>query len=619
MRQGRYGTQNFKYYGEWLINMSKVPSRDTIDEKYKWKLEDIYQNDQLWEKGFNDVRARLAQIEKYRGKINSSQNLLNVLNLKDEIGQSVDRLFTYARMRRDEDNTRSVYQALADKAMSLAVESASRLSFIEPEILSLSKDDLSGFLKRDEKLKLYAHYIEDLLRMKGHVLNADGEKMLADAGEIAQAPGDIFRMLDNADMRFPIIKDTDGSEVELTKGRYIGFMESSDREVRKATFEGMHNTYDKFINTLASTFSANVKRNIFYKKQRKFDSCLEASLFGDNVPTKVYDNLIQTVNDRLDLLHRYVRLRKKALGLEDLHMYDLYVPLVGGYDREISYEEAKQMVLEGLAPMGTDYQELLKNGFESGWIDVYENRGKTGGAYSWGAYGTHPYVLLNFQGKMNDVFTLAHEMGHAVHTHYSFSCQPYMYSQYTIFVAEVASTCNEAILINHLLNNASKKDEKMFLLNHFMEQFKGTVYRQTMFAEFEKTIHELAESGTPLHAELLKKVYHELNKKYYGPDINIDGEIDCEWARIPHFYTSFYVYKYATGFSAAVAISQKILEEGSSAVKKYKQFLSGGNSEYPLDLLKKVDVDLTEPAPVKQALQVFENLLDEYEAYLALL
>ena len=300
------------------MNMKKVPSRDTIDEKYKWKLEDIYQNEQLWEKDFNDVRAKLAKIEKYRGKINSSQNLLAVLNLRDEIGQCVDKLFTYARMRRDEDNTRSAYQALADKAMSLAVESSGSLSFIEPEILSLSKDDLSGFLKHNEELKLYAHYIEDLLRMKGHILNADGEKMLADAGEMAQAPGDIFRMLDNADMRFPIIKDTDGRDVELTKGRYIGFMESSDRKVRKAAFEGMHNTYGKFINTLASSFSANVKGNIFYKKQRKFDSCLEASLFSDNIPVKVYDNLIQTVNDRLDLMHRYVRLRKR---LWDLRIY----------------------------------------------------------------------------------------------------------------------------------------------------------------------------------------------------------------------------------------------------------------------------------------------------------
>jgi oligoendopeptidase F len=597
-------------------NMSGLPSRDSIEDKYKWKLEDVYSDEKLWEKDFKSVEAKFSEVESYRGKINSPQNLLTVLNLRDEIGKTVDRLFTYARMRRDEDNTVSKYQILADKALHLAVESESRLSFVEPEILSLSKEELLDFLSRDEKLELYRHYINDLLRMKGHILDTAGEKMLADAGEMAQAPGDIFRMLDNADMRFPIIKDSEGNEIELTKGRYIGFMESIDRNVRKAAFEGMHETYGKFINTFSSMLSFNVKKNIFYKNQRKFNSCLEASLFGDNIPTEVYDNLIQAVNDKLALLHRYVRLRKKALELDDLHMYDLYVPLVKNYERKFSYDEAKQTVLEGLAPMGEDYQRLLKKGFDSGWIDVFENRGKTGGAYSWGSYGTHPYVLLNFQGKMNDVFTIAHEMGHALHTYYSNGRQPYIYSQYTIFLAEIASTCNEAILINSLLEKATNRQEKMFLLNHFMEQFKATIYRQTMFAEFEKSIHELAENGSPLNAEMLKNIYLKLNEKYYGPDINVDSLIGWEWARIPHFYTSFYVYKYSTGFSAAITISQRILEEGQKAVEKYKEFLSSGSSDYSLELLKKVDVDLTTPDPINRALEVFENLLDEFEDYL---
>lgn len=594
--------------------MSKLPSREEIDSKYKWKLEDIYESDDLWEKDFKRVKERLKELQNFRGRINSAENLAGVLKLKDEIGQMADRLFTYARMRRDEDNSRGKYQALADRAMGLSVEVAGSLSFIEPEILALDKEKLMGFLKEREDLKVYGHYIDDLLRMKDHILDADKEKMLADAGEMAEAPGDIFRMLDNADIKFPVIKDDEGNEVELTKGRYINFMESKNREVRKSAFEALYSIYKGLINTLAATTSANVKRDIFYKNQRKFNSSLEKSLFADNVPVKVYDNLIDTIHRRLDLMHRYIKIRKKALGLDELHMYDIYVPLVKDYDKKVSYEEAQTLVLEGLSPMGKEYVDILKQGFNSGWIDVYENRGKTGGAYSWGCYGTHPYVLLNFQGKLNDVFTIAHEMGHAIHTYYSFSHQPYVYAQYPIILAEVASTCNEAILINYLLERAKQKEEKMFLLNHFMEQFKGTVYRQVMFAEFEKMTHEMAESGEPLNAEVLNKVYHELNVKYYGRDIVVDEQIDYEWARIPHFYTSFYVYKYATGFSAAIAISEKILKEGSRAVERFKEFLSGGSSDYPLELLKKVGVDLTEPKPVMDALQVFEKLLNEYES-----
>lgn len=593
--------------------MSKLPSREEVDPKYKWKLEDIYESDDMWEEDFKKVKERLKELDKFRGKIKSAGQLAGVLKLRDEIGQMTERLFTYARMRRDEDNARAKYQALADRAMGLSVEVASGLSFIEPEILALPKEKLLRFLNQREDLKIYGHYIDDLLRMKEHILDADREKMLADAGEIAEAPGNVFRMLDNADIKFPTIKDEEGHEVELTKGRYTGFMESRDRKVRKSAFEALYSTYKGLINTLAAATFANVKKDIFYKNQRKFNSSLEASLFIDNVPVKVYDNLIDAIHERFDLMHRYVRLRKKALRLRELHMYDLYVPLVKDYDKKVTYEEAKDMVLQGLSPMGQEYIDILKQGFDSGWIDVYENRGKTGGAYSWGCYGTHPYVLLNFQGKLDDVFTIAHEMGHAIHTYYSSGHQPYVYAQYPILLAEIASTCNEAILINQMLEEAKDRNEKKFLLNHFMEQFKGTVYRQVMFAEFEKITHEMAEKGEPLNSEVLNKIYHDLNEKYYGPDIIVDEEIDYEWARIPHFYTSFYVYKYATGFSAAIAISQKILKEGSGAVEKYKEFLSGGSSDYPLEMLKKVGVDLSEPQPVIDALKVFERLLDEYE------
>ncbi len=596
--------------------MDNLPSRDEIDRRYKWKLEDIYSDDELWEKDFADIKDQLNELEKYEGKINSPQNLLKVLRLKDEIGQKVDRLFVYARMRRDEDNANAKFQALADRAMGLVVEVSSRLSFIEPEIISLSAETLKEYIKKDTGLNLYEHYISDLVRMKDHILDAKTEKILAEASEMAQAPGDIFRMLDNADIKFPTIKDEDGKEIELTKGRYMTFMESENRRVRESAFKALYSTYEGLINTLGATTAANIKSDVFYKKQRNFNSCLEASLFQDNVTVDVYDNLIKAVNSRLDLLHRYVDLRKRALGVKDLHMYDLYVPLVKDLDKQITYEQAKDMVIDGLAPMGDEYIGILKEGFTSGWIDVYENRGKTGGAYSWGTYGIHPYVLLNFQGKLNDVFTIAHEMGHALHTYYSFKNQPYIYSEYTIFVAEVASTCNEAILINYLLDKAEDKREKMFLINHFMEQFKGTLYRQTMFAEFEKLTHEMVERGEPINQEILKKIYRDLNKKYFGDGIHIDDEIDCEWARIPHFYNSFYVYKYATGFSAAIAISAKILKDGVLAQQKYKKFLSSGSSDYSLNLLRLVDVDLTKTEPILDALNVFEKLLDKYESFL---
>lgn len=591
-----------------------MPLRSEIDDNFKWKLEDMFNSNEEWEENYNEVREMLASVEHYKGKIDSSSNLAKVLQLKDDVNKILERLYAYARMRRDEDNTNSMYQALTDKAMGLVVEAGSRLSFIEPEILALSKETLRSFVDNNEDLKTYEHYIMDLVRTKPHVLDAQGEKILASAGEIAETAADIFQMLDNADIKFPKIKDEQGQEVELTKGRYMGFMESKDREVRKAAFETFHQRYKDLVNTFSTSFSSNIKANIFYKNQRKFPSCLEASLFSDNVPKGVYDNLIKVVHDRLDLMYRYVRLRKKVLDVDDLHMYDLYVPLVMDYDKKFSYEEAQKIVLEGLSPLGDEYIGKLKEGLFSRWIDVYENRGKTGGAYSWGAYGTHPYVLLNFQGKLNDIFTLAHEMGHAMHTYYSHCYQPYIYANYTIFVAEVASTCNEALLIHHLLKEAKDKKEKLFLLNYFLEQFRGTIYRQTMFAEFEKITHELVEKGEPLNAEILQKIYHELNEKYYGPDIIVDKLIDFEWARIPHFYSSFYVYKYATGFSAAIAISQKILKEGDKAVSKYKEFLSGGSSDYPINLLKKVDVDMTEPKPILDALDVFENLLDEFEA-----
>ncbi|KUK07814.1 MAG: Oligoendopeptidase F, partial [Caldanaerobacter subterraneus] len=561
--------------------MGNLRERSEIDERYKWRLEDIYKNEELWEEDYRKVKELLKEIVKFKGKIRTSKDLLEVLKLNDQIGMTASKIFAYARMRRDEDNTNSKYQALSDKAMRLNIEVMSATSFIVPEILSIETEKLRNMIEELEELKIYKQYIEDLIRYKPHVLSPEEEKILAEAETLAESVSTIYSMLNHADLRFPTIKDENGNEVELTHGNFISFMQSKDRNVRKAAFEALYDTYKKFINTFASTLAGSVKKDIFYAKARRYNSSLEASLFEDNVSVEVYNNLIETVHSRLDVLHRYVRLKKKLLKLDELHMYDLYVPLIQEYDKEFTYEEAIELVLEGLKPLGEEYIDLLKKGFESRWVDVYENRGKTSGAYSWGAYGTHPYVLLNFQGKLNDVFTIAHEMGHSLHTYYSNATQPYVYAGYKIFVAEVASTCNEAILMDYLLKNSKDEKERLYVLNHFLEEFRGTVFRQVMFAEFEKLIHEMAERGEPLTAEVLNKKYYELNKLYYGDDIVVDEEISYEWARIPHFYRNFYVYKYATGFSAAIAISQMILNEGEKAVERYKEFLKSGSSDYP--------------------------------------
>lgn len=593
--------------------MKVLRNRNEIDEKYKWRLEDIYENEEMWEEDFQKVKELLAEIAGFKGKINTAENLHSVLMLNDRIGMSLGKIFSYARMRRDENNTNARYQSLTDRAMMLSIEAMSATSFIAPEILSIDEHKLKAMIDEKEELKIYGQYLENLMRFKPHVLSPEEEKILAETEILGESISDIFSMLNDADLRFPVVKDEDGSEVELTHGNFISFMQSKDRSVRKAAFNGMYDTYKKYINTFASTMSGNVKKDIFYTNTRKFNSSLEASLFDDNVDVSVYNNLIDTIHKRLNVLHRYVGIKKRFLGLDEMHMYDLYVPLIQEYDKYFTYEEAVDLVLTGLNPLGDEYINLLKKGFSSRWIDVYENRGKTSGAYSWGAYGVHPYVLLNFQGRLNDVFTIAHEMGHSLHTYYSNEAQPYVYAGYKIILAEVASTCNEAVLMDYLLKNSTDRMEKLYLLNHFLEEFRTTVFRQVMFAEFEKITHEMAEKGEALTAEVLSQKYYELNKLYYGDDMVVDEEISCEWARIPHFYRSFYVYKYATGFSAAIAISRMIMNEGKAAVDRYKKFLKSGSSDYPLNILKKAGVDLSVAKPIDDALDVFEKMLDEFE------
>lgn len=589
--------------------------REEIEARYKWKLEDIYSREEDWEKDFAELKIQMQEIERRMGSLGDSpEQLLSTLGLLETINRKIEGLYVYARMRKDEDNTNTHYQTLFDRAQGIMVQVGSATSYVIPEIIAIPEDKLQEFISQNSDLGLYRKFFDELLRQKEHILSPAEEKLLAMSADLSVAPRNIFTMFNNADIKFPVIKDEKGEDIELTKGRYGRLMESKDRRVRQEAFSGLYSSYTKMSNTLASTLSSSVKSDIFYARARKYDSALQASLDADNISPEVYDNLIKSVHDNLDYMYRYMKLRQKMLGLDELHMYDIYTPLVAEYNAQVDYEEAKNKVLQGLMPLGDEYLAALKAGLDSGWIDVYENEGKTSGAYSWGSYDSHPYVLLNYDNKLDDVFTLAHEMGHSMHSYYSNKAQPYIYSQYTIFVAEVASTVNESLLIDYLLKNSTDPREKMFLINHYLEQFRGTVYRQTMFAEFEKIVHEQAEAGTALTPEALSRIYRDLNALYYGPQVVLDQEIDMEWSRIPHFYSAFYVYKYATGFSAATAIKEMIMEEGQSAVQRYLQFLSSGSSDYPLNLLQKAGVDLTTPEPVDKALQYFGRLVAELES-----
>ncbi|MHB8065710.1 MAG: oligoendopeptidase F [Ruminiclostridium sp.] len=595
----------------------ELPKRQDIDSKFKWKLEDIYSDNKLWEQDFKQVKEISTQIEGFKGKLSdSAQTLLDCFKKSDELLSLNDKVFVYARMKRDENNGDSTYQALTDRASTLATDVFAAISFIVPEMLSIPEDKLLAYVKSNKELSQYQFMIEESLRQKEHILSEKEEQILAMSAEIADTSGDVFTMYNNADVKFPYIKNEEGEEVEVTKGRYTAFLESKNRRVRKDAFEAVYSTYKKMKNTLATTLTGNVKKNRFYSMVRKYPSALEASLDNDNISVNVYDNLLETVNKNLPLLDRYLKLRKKVLKLDELHMYDLYVPMVEEFDKKIPYEEAKATVLEALKPLGEEYIGYLQKGMNSSWIDVYENEGKTSGAYAWGSFKTHPYVLLNYQDTINDVFTLAHEMGHALHSYYTNMTQPHVYSEYKIFVAEVASTVNESLLMRYLLPRAKSKEEKAYLLNHYLEEFRGTVFRQTMFAEYEKLIHEKVEQGEALNSQQLCDIYYGLNKKYFGDVVTIDEDIATEWSRIPHFYSSFYVYKYATGFSAATAIAEKILTEGKPAVDKYLEFLKGGGSNYPIELLKIAGVDLSSAQPIQDALDVFEKTLDELEELL---
>ena len=597
--------------------IEKLPARSEIAEADKWALEDLFLTDADWEAAVKQLEEQLAQLKGYAGKVSASADALYAyLTLADETENLFEKVLVYSNEKMHEDMGNSTYQGYAAQAQAAATHLSAAEAFFEPELLAIEESRLQGFFKEDPKLEKYRLLIDRIWRRKEHTLSAAEEEILAKTYEMATAPDDIFSMFNDADAKFGTIRDENGKEVELTHGRFGGFMESSDRRVRKEAFEALYQTYDQFRNTLAATYSANVKKAKFYADVRKYPSALAAALAPGNIPTEVYDNLIETVHRFLPAMYRYVALRKRALGVEELHMYDVYVPLVADQTKKIPFAEAKEIVKRGLAPMGEEYVSHLEDGFDHRWIDVYENRGKRSGAYSWGAYGTHPYVLLNYQGKLDDVFTLAHEMGHALHSWYSNANQPYVYSGYLIFVAEVASTCNESLLMQYLLKESKDKKEKAYLLNHFIDQFKGTLFRQTMFAEFEKITHEMYAKGESLTAERLCAVYMDLNRKYFGEEMVSDPQIALEWARIPHFYTEFYVYQYATGFSCAIALSKRILEMGEAGVADYMKFLKGGCSKDPIELLKMAGVDISTPKPVEDALQLFEELVSELEELL---
>ncbi|MFC5775221.1 oligoendopeptidase F [Ectobacillus antri] len=598
--------------------VNKLPRREELDKAYMWKLEDIFASDQEWEKEFEQVKGLLPKLVDFKGKLGeSSQQLLEMLQYQDEVSLRLGKLYTYAHMRYDQDTTNSFYQALNDRATNLYTELSSSTAYIVPEILAVPEEKLQAFLTENKDLALYAHYLEEINRQRPHVLSENEEAILAQASDALRTASNTFGMLNNADLKFPEITDENGEEVEVTHGRYIRFLESEDRRVRHDAFKAVYDTYDQYRNTLASTLSGAVKRNNFYARVRKYGSARQAALANNSIPESVYDQLVDTVNDNLHLLHRYIDIRKRALGVDELHMYDLYTPLVKEVKMEVSYEEAQELLLKSLAVLGDEYVEILKQAYADGWVDVYENKGKRSGAYSSGAYGTNPYILMNWHDNVNNLFTLAHEFGHSVHSYYTRKHQPYVYGDYSIFVAEVASTCNEALLNDYLLKTTDDKKKRLYLLNHYLEGFRGTVFRQTMFAEFEHLIHMKAQEGEALTPDLLTELYYNLNKKYFGNNLVIDEEIGLEWSRIPHFYYNYYVYQYATGFSAATALSKQILEEGEPAVRRYiDNFLKAGSSDYAIEVLKKAGVDMTSSKPMQDALQVFAEKLDELEQLL---
>ena len=591
-----------------------LPTRDQVAVEDTWNLSLMYADREAWETDLKLAQEMGKKLADREGHVcDSAQNLLDTLRQQTDLYRKLGHLGVYVSCLSDQDTGNDTHQEMSQRFDSIIAGIESSISFITPEILELETAQVEDYYRQCPSLEDYRIEFENILRLKPHILSKEMEKLLADASEICNNPDQTYSIYSNADMRFPEVEDENGEMVQITHGRFVPLQESADRRVRRETFEKLYGVYKQYSRTLASIYSGHVKQLIFNAQARHYENTLEAAVNVVNVSSQVYRNLVDTVNKNLDKMHRYVRLRKRLLGVDELHMYDIYTPIIAGVSKEIPFAEAKETVLKALAPLGEDYLQVVKEGFANRWIDVYENEGKRSGAYSTGSYDSYPYILLNYTGNMDNMFTLIHEMGHSMHTWYSNHGQPPMYAHYRIFVAEVASTCNEILLMEYLLAHTTDKKERAYLLNHYLDSFKGTVYRQTMFAEYEMITNRMAEEGQSLTAEALTKVYYDLNCKYYGPDMVSDPEIGVEWARIPHFYYNFYVYQYATSFSAAVAIARNILKEGAPAVERYKKFLSSGSSMPPVELLKIAGVDLTTAQPIQDALDVFGQVIEELE------
>ena len=596
------------------MDHSKIPERSQVPEEFTWNLKDMFPSDEAWFQENEALKALPAEIAAFQGHLgDDAETLLSFLRRQDELEIRISTLYGYANCKSDQDTGNGIYQDMRGKAMSTIVAISSAAAFASPEIMAIPEDRLNLFYIAQPGLEEYRRSLYQIRRRAAHILSPAEERLLSAVAEMARGPENIVSIFRNADLKFPNAIDKDGAEHQLTGGSFVPLLESPDRVLRESAFKTYYKQLGSYRNTVAATLDAQFKQLCFFSRARKYESTLAASLDRTEVPVSVYLNLIEAVHGNLDKMYRYVALRKKMLGVEELHMYDVYTPIVADAAEKISFEQAKETALEALAVMGEDYTDLLKEGFQNRWIDVYENVGKRGGAYSSGNARPHPYVLLNHKDTLDSMFTLVHEMGHALHSYHSTKYQPVSTSDYVIFVAEVASTCNEVLLMRHLLSRTTDKKERAYLINHFMDQFKGTVYRQTMFAEFELEMGRMAERGETLTAEVLCQKYHELNKLYFGPDMVSDEEIALEWARIPHFFYNYYVFQYATGFSAAVAIANRILKEGASAVADYKKFLSGGSSTDPISLLKIAGVDMSTPDPVNSALSLFGELVDEME------
>ncbi len=600
-----------------MSNSETIRARDQIPQEDTWALEDLYPSDESWEQALSALTARQAEAAAFAGKLGESgETLCAFLHLVEDVDGQSELLANYAMRKADQDTRNATYQAMVGKLMGVLTAVSAAFSFATPEIMAIPEEALEGFYKAAPGLERYRRYLNNERRRREHTLSAAEERLLAAAGEMANAPETVFGSFLNADMRYPDAVDSEGKPHALSQSTFVPLEESGDRALRKSAYENLYNTLGGMRNTAAGLLDAQNKQQKFFATARKYGSAREAAMDRTNVPVSVYDNLIEAVHQNMDKMHRYVRLRKKLLGVDELHFYDVYTPLLKDEPAKIPFAQAKQTVYDALYPLGDGYRAILKEGFENRWIDVYENQGKRGGAYSAGTK-VHPFVLLNYSGSLDSQFTLAHEMGHALHSYLSNKHQNQIDSDYVIFVAEVASTCNEALLMEYLLKKTTDKKERVFLINHFLDQFKGTIYRQTMFAEFEKFMGAAVDAGQTLTADMLCAEYARLCKLYYGEDMVVDDQIAMEWARIPHFYYNYYVFQYATGYSAAIALSRRILREGENAVKDYLGFLSGGCSKSPIDLLKGAGVDMTSPAPVNDALKLFGELLDEMESLMA--